>query len=210
MSFHPEVSIDSFSIKSESNHQFINQSITAWRNITITPQSNTPTPTPPNQLTWNGKEEAISDRLDQSPLEEDTLGQEVIVVEGNGPMVVDDEGCPLLRNVLEPHHLVPVPDPPVGVPHDGDRMATSVPVVSCSNGLLDQLQLVPVLVQVDEADGTVAQEEDHNGQEEGHLWGQDSWGWSVGQLLVETTHNDRVEEPNEPFEHLDVDVGFKR
>ena len=117
----------------------------------------------------DGEEEAIADRLYQPLLEEDALGQEVVVVERKSPVVIDYECWPFFRNVFEAVHFVSVPDPAVCIPHHGDRSARPVPQVTLIDGFHYRLQAVPVPVKVHDAGRHVEEEDDDGRQEERQL-----------------------------------------
>lgn len=50
--------------------------------------------------TWNLEEEVVSDRVAGASLLQDDTGQEVVVVDGDGAVVVHDQRCPFIRNLL--------------------------------------------------------------------------------------------------------------
>lgn len=56
--------------------------------------------------TWDLEEEVVGHRVAGPSFLDDDSGQEVVVVDGDGSVVVDDQGRPLLRDLLHAVDLV--------------------------------------------------------------------------------------------------------
>lgn len=76
------------------------------------------------------EQKLIADRPDESLLDQKHLGQQVVVVQRNGAVVVDDQSGTLVRYVLQALHLVTVVDPALRIPHQRDDLPGRVPVVT--------------------------------------------------------------------------------
>lgn len=79
----------------------------------------------------NAEQKLIADRPDQSLFDQKHLGQQVVIVERYGTVIVDDQSSTLIRNVLKTLDLVTVIDPALCVPHERNDLPGRMPVVAC-------------------------------------------------------------------------------
>ena len=138
-------------------------------------------------------EELVHHRVDDHPLEQEHPVDEVVVVHGDGAVVIDQEAAAALlyRQILQAAYLVAVPKPGMCVPKGGDNLPACLPKVSVlKDGLLQAMQqALPVgPIDVENEGGEVDEDDDEGGQDE-------------------EGENDGGEQPPDPQHVVQVHVG---
>ena len=109
-----------------------------------------------------------------------SLGDEVVVIDGQRPVVVHDEGAAVRGDVLHALDLVAEPEPALNVPEGGDDVPAGVEDVVVLEIRVAEAAPYPArvpLVQVEDEGGDVDEEAEEDREQEEH----DGRGSHVGR-----------------------------